>query len=141
MCNSKLVPSRYLSVFWGERRLGIRLRRVVVPSSLLMRSRARLNLIPNLLSPQKTLKQRLSTSLAQLLYSAYAKVFSQIKLFQHHFKRVFSRKWKHRSVCVRIHNMKITKRRGQCCQNIKSSLRFLITDLEDLFDIQNSREN
>ena len=24
----RLVPSRYLSVFWGERRLGIRLRRV-----------------------------------------------------------------------------------------------------------------
>ena len=24
---SRFVPSRYLSVFWGERRLGIRLRR------------------------------------------------------------------------------------------------------------------
>ena len=54
----RLVPSRHLRVFWGERRLGIRLRsaRGLIP-------RARLNLIPNLLSPQKTLKWRLGTSL------------------------------------------------------------------------------
>ena len=69
-----LVPSRYLIVFWDERRLGIRLgarwvswegkkekytkgRRknsvAIFPSSLLMRPRACLNLIPNLLSSQK----------------------------------------------------------------------------------------
>ena len=55
--SSRLVPSRYLSVFWGERRLGSRLRHVRVtcgfPSSLPMRPRARFNLLPNLLSPQK----------------------------------------------------------------------------------------
>ena len=44
-----LIPSRYLKVFWDERRLRITL--------------ACLNLIPNLLSSQKTLKQRLGTSL------------------------------------------------------------------------------
>ena len=52
----RLVPSHYLSVFWAERRLGIRLRRAIFPSSLPMRPRAHLNLIPSLLSPQKTLK-------------------------------------------------------------------------------------
>ena len=82
----RLVPSRYLSVFWDERRLRIRLRRArglmgreegkqrladfvrqrrAGPSSLPMRPRARLNLIPNLLSSQKTLEQRLGTSLHQ----------------------------------------------------------------------------
>ena len=38
--------------FWGERRLGVRLRRCYV-MSLSMTPRARLNLTPNLLSPQK----------------------------------------------------------------------------------------
>ena len=60
---TRIVPSRYLSVFWAERRLGIRLRRVIFPSSLPMRPHVRLNLIPNLLSPQKTLKKRLGSSL------------------------------------------------------------------------------
>ena len=65
----RLVPSRYLSVFWDERWLGIRLRRArglmgreegkKFPSSLPMRPRARLNLTPNLLSPPKTHKKRL----------------------------------------------------------------------------------
>ena len=64
------VPSRYLIVFWDERRLGIRLRRgrgvmgreegkiavAIFPSSLPMTPRARLNLIPNLLSSQKKIK-------------------------------------------------------------------------------------
>ena len=61
--------------FGGERRLGVRLRRArglmgrdegkiaIFPSSLSMRPRARLNLIPNLLSSPKTLKWRLGTSL------------------------------------------------------------------------------
>ena len=65
--DSRLVPSRYLSVFRGERRLGIRLRCTrglmgrekgkiaIFPFSLPMRPRACLNLIPNLLSPRKTL--------------------------------------------------------------------------------------
>ena len=54
-----------LSVFWGERRLGIRLRRArgLMGPSRPTRPRARPNLIPNLLPPQKTLKQRLGTSL------------------------------------------------------------------------------
>ena len=55
-CKTRLVPSRYLSVFWGERRLGIRLR---CARGLMGRDEgkiARLNLIPNLLSAQKTLK-------------------------------------------------------------------------------------
>ena len=53
LSSTRIVPSRYLSVFWAERRLGIRLRRVIFPSSLPMRPHVRLNLIPNLLSPQK----------------------------------------------------------------------------------------
>ena len=61
-CKTRLVPSRYLSVFWGKRRLGIRLRcaRGLMGRDegkcLPMRPRARLNLIPNPLSPPKTLK-------------------------------------------------------------------------------------
>ena len=54
---SRLVPSRFLIVSWDERRLGIRLRRargvmgreegkIAIFSSLSMRPRARLNLIP-----------------------------------------------------------------------------------------------
>ena len=74
----RLVPSRYVSVFGGERRVGIRLRRarglmgreegqirragglmgreerIFFPSSLPMRPRARLHLIPNLLTPKNT---------------------------------------------------------------------------------------
>ena len=56
ICFYRLVPSRYLCVFWDERRLGIRLRRAGNNSSLPMKTRARLNLIPNLLSPPKTHK-------------------------------------------------------------------------------------
>ena len=55
-CKTRLEPSRYLSVFWGERRLEIRLRRTW---GLMGRDEGkitRLNLIPNLLSAQKTLK-------------------------------------------------------------------------------------
>ena len=37
LSSTRIVPSRYLSVFWAERRLGIRLRRVIFPSSLPMR--------------------------------------------------------------------------------------------------------
>ena len=57
----RLVPSRYLCVLGGERRLGVRLRRArglmgrdaIFPSSLPITPRARLNLTPNLLSPPK----------------------------------------------------------------------------------------
>ena len=55
-CKTRLVPSRYLSVFWGERRLGIRLRRSWGLMGRDERKITRLNLIPNLLSAQKTLK-------------------------------------------------------------------------------------
>ena len=61
----RLVPSRYLC-FWGERRLGVRLRRagshagkvrrktsVAIFRSYLPMRPTRLNLTPNLLSPQK----------------------------------------------------------------------------------------
>ena len=54
----------------------------ISPSSLPMRPRARLNLIPNLLSPQKTLKQRLGTSLttAKKCTSVQSCYFANINL-------------------------------------------------------------
>ena len=61
---SRLVPSRYLSVLWGERRLGIRLMRARCLMEREETPRAPQS-NPNLLSPQKTLIERLGTSLGK----------------------------------------------------------------------------
>ena len=37
------------------------------------------------------------------------------------FEHFFLRKWKHRSVCVRIHTTVISKRGSKCYQNIRSA--------------------
>ena len=86
----RLAPSRYLSVFLGERRLGIRLRRArglmgrkggkMFSSSLPMRPRTRLNLILNLLSPKKHKYKTRTRCKTRTTDYVYKNSFSEEKL-------------------------------------------------------------
>ena len=63
--------------------------------------------------------------------------FHRSVYFKRHFAVRFQQRWRHRPLCVHIHNTKITKRKRKWCQNIRklnlsSSLRFLLMDLKGL---------